>query len=596
MFVNYQQGELPMPRIYRHLILLLVLALAILSVPTPALAATLWVGNSPECTGSNVYGNLNAALLAAAFTTADDEIRITGTMSYLGNLPDLVDWHPGVAGRLTLAGGYGNCFASQQSGWTILGNSSGTLLTVETSSQPSSVVTLQHLLLSGAGGRALEAKGGASVTLDNVWIKDNPSGISITTGASVIVQADSIVEDNDDASNGFGGGIDCFGGSYVGIAGRLTRNYANRGGNLYVGNGCTAELLDGAVIEGYFTGINDSSATFGGGAYVGGGGVLVSNGESTRVKIQGHHAGSNGGAIYVTGTGVAVLYNTQLLFNSSRLGGGTLYAVDGGTSSPQVIMDRAVGCPFTTDCSEIKGSKLHGDREGVAIMADNSLLEISRTMLNQNGNPSVGFEYSLVLLTNGSVLNIDGLGVSRNEVTRLFQLKESSIMNAAYVTTSLNEYPTASGTGEPWAVLLEGGSTLDVRNSILAEMKGIHSSGGSTVSASCLLVDTGNGMPAGSYVVGVADFVDAPNGNILQNPSSWGVDMCHDDGFSHTADRDISNNSRPVDNASNPNGSPGQAGGIFDAGLHEVQGNVSQSIFADGFESGDTSAWSSTSP
>lgn len=584
-----------MPQLNRHLILLFILMVAIFAGITPTLAATHWVGSSPQCTGTNVHSNLNAALLAAALTTADDEIRMTTTVSYLGNLPDLVDWHPGAAGRLTLSGGYGDCFTGQN-GWTPLGNTAGTLLTVRTSSQPSSVVTLRHLRISGAGGRALEAQGGASVTLDYVWIHDNASGISITTGASVSVQADSIVEDSTDGSNSFGGGIDCFGGSYVGIAGRLSRNYATSGGNLYVGNGCTAELLGGAVIEGFFNPLLEDSAVFGGGIYVGSGGVLSSNGGSSRVIIQGHNADNHGGGLYVTGTGVAVLFNTLFLQNSARMAGGSIYAVNGGPTNPQVIMDRVESCPFIISCSQIKESRLWGGREGEAIYADNSRLEIKRTMLNLSGKSAVGFENNLVTLANGSVLNIDGLGVSRNDATRLFYLKESSFMLAAYVTTSLNSYATASGTAEPWAAVVEGGAYIDVRNSILAEMKGIHSSGGSTVNGVCLLVDTGNGLPAGSYVVGVADFVDAPTGNIQQNPSSWGVDMCQDDLFSHTSNLDMTYNTRPVDNASNPNGSPGVAGGIFDAGIHEVQGNIAESIFADGFESGTTSAWSSTAP
>ena len=574
---------------------LLFIAIAATVLATPGFSATHWVGNSAQCTGSNVHSSLNAALLAAAFTTADDEIRMTTTVSYLGNLPALVDWHPGVAGRLTLSGGYGDCFTGQN-GWTPLGNSAGTLLTVETSSQPSSVVTLRHLRISGAGGRALEAKGGAAVFLDYVWIHDNASGISITTGAAVNLDADSIVEDSTDGSNGFGGGIDCFGGNYVGIAGRLSRNYAASGGNLYVGGGCTAELIDGAVIEGFFNPLLEDSAVFGGGILVGNGGVLASIGGSSRVVIQGHHADNHGGGLYVAGTGAAFLLNTLFLQNSARIAGGSIYARNGGTDSAQVFMGRAEGCPFTISCSQILGSRLWGGQEGEAIYADNSRLDITRTMLTLSGSSTAGFENNLVTLANGSVLNVDGLGVSRNDATRLFYLKESSAMNAAYVTTSLNSYATGTGTAEPWAAVLEGGSSIDVRNSILAEMKGIHTSGGSTINASCLLVDTGNGMPPGSYFVGVADFVDAPSGNILQNPSSWGVDMCHDDGFSHTGNLDMTYNTRPVDNAANPNGSPGQAGGIYDAGIHEVQGNVAESIFADGFESGDTSAWSSTSP
>ena len=139
-------------------------------VSSPTYAATHWVGNSPECTGSNVHGSLNAAILAAALTTADDEIRLTNTISYTGNIADLTDWFPGVTGRLTLSGGYANCFSSQ-SGRTTFGSNSGTLFVVKTSSQPSSVVTLRSLELTASGGRALSAtswrSSGAAKCLDS---------------------------------------------------------------------------------------------------------------------------------------------------------------------------------------------------------------------------------------------------------------------------------------------------------------------------------------------------------------------------------------------------------------------------------------------
>ncbi|MBZ0111792.1 MAG: hypothetical protein K8J08_04965 [Thermoanaerobaculia bacterium] len=298
----------------------------------------------------------------------------------------------------------------------------------------------------------------------------------------------------------------------------------------------------------------------------------------------------------MTGTGVALLYNTLFFRNSARIDGAAIHALDGGLAAPQLIMDRVASCPFYFSCSELELNRLIGGSEGSAIYASNSLLEISRTILDLNGDSTPGFENNLVTAANGAQINIDGLGVSRNDVTRIFHLLDGSIVRAAYVTTALNSYDTGGGTGEPWAAVLDGSAGIDIRNSILNDMKGINASGGSTVSAACNLVDTGNGSPPGSFFVGTAVFLDAPGGGIIQTPTSPGVDMCDDDGFSHTGSIDTTFLSRPVDELANPNGAPGIPGGIYDAGMSEVHDNVFMGIFSDGFESGDTSAWSSTQP
>ena len=582
-----------MSRIKLHLVSPLLLSSLIL-ISSPVLGAVHWVGDSPACTGTNVHGSLNAALLAAALTPENDEIRLTTFIDYSGDLVDLVDWHPGAAGSLILSGGYSNCFVAQN-GRAVFGLSTNDLLVVKTTSQPSSVVTLRNIEILLAGDRALVATGGAAVTLENVFIHDNPAGISVTGGASLSVRADSRVEDNTVPSTATGGGISCTGsGSYVAVSGRLNRNIAKLGGNLYVGSGCIAELFGGATLAGVNT-TATPSVFHGGGVYIDEGGVLASNGGSSRVTIRDHNA-DTGGGLFVNGSGVALLYNTLFFRNTARIDGAAIHARNGGLAAPQIIMDRVASCPFSFSCSEIELNRLVGGSEGEAIYATNSWLDISRTILDLNGNSSPGFENNLITAANGARIDIDGLGVSRNDVTRIFNLLDGAIVRAAHVTTALNTYDTGSGTGEPWAAVLDGTAGIDIRNSILNDMKGINSSAGSTVSASCNLVDTGNGSPPGSFFVGTAVFLDAPGGGIIQTPTSPGVDMCDEDGFDHTGSIDTTFLSRPVDELTNPNGAPGVPNGIYDAGMSEVHDNVFMGIFADGFESGNTSAWSLTQP
>jgi len=72
--------------------------------------------------------------------------------------------------------------------------------------------------------------------------------------------------------------------------------------------------------------------------------------------------------------------------------------------------------------------------------------------------------------------------------------------------------------------------------------------------------------------------------------------MCAENAFPFSDSEDIEMQSRPVDEATNPNGSPGQQNQIYDAGFDEVHANIAIPIFTDGFESGNTSRWSTTVP
>ena len=557
-------------------------------------AATHWVGSSPQCTGANVHSTLGAALFAAAFSSADDEIRLTDTVSYAGGVPELINWHPGVAGALTIAGGYDDCFGSR-TGKTTLSSNSGAIIEVSTTSQPSSVVTLRHLELTGGPSRAVIATGGAEVALDDVWVHHNYAGALVTSGASLSLHANSSIEDNTDFVS-VGGGISCSGsGTYVGISGSLKRNYATNGGNLQVGAGCTAELFGGALIQGLGAIPSSSAALFGGGIYVGPDGFLVAQGGSSQVVIRDHYATSSGGGLYISGTGAAVLFNTRFLNNLASEEGGAIVARDGGIASVQLTMDRATECPFLISCSEIDFAEVLV-RNGHAIFVDNSRVMIRRTVIDEVGDSSNPWNDSIIYATNGALVQIDGLGIGRSGATRIFHATDGSVIEAGHVTTTLNSYQGTSGPAEPWTAVLESGSSFDARNSIFASTRGFSASGGSTVSGVCNLVDTGNGMPPGSFFVGVPLFNHAPSGDWRQTPASPGVDMCAENAFDFSGTDDIEKQSRPVDEATNANGSPGQAGQIYDAGFDEVHANITIPIFIDGFESGNTSQWSSSTP
>ena len=55
--------------------------------------------------------------------------------------------------------------------------------------------------------------------------------------------------------------------------------------------------------------------------------------------------------------------------------------------------------------------------------------------------------------------------------------------------------------------------------------------------------------------------------------------MCLEDGFNWTGNTDLEYQSTPVNENTNPQGSPGQAGGLYDAGADEVYANVGEDEF-----------------
>ena len=80
-------------------------------------------------------------------------------------------------------------------------------------------------------------------------------------------------------------------------------------------------------------------------------------------------------------------------------------------------------------------------------------------------------------------------------------------------------------------------------------------------------------------------FEDAPSGDYHLSVSSALIDRCEGGAL-----KDIDLEPRPVDDPSTPDDY-----GPVDIGADELQPDTLQ-IFSDGFESGDTTAWSSTVP
>ncbi|MDZ7791894.1 MAG: hypothetical protein U5L08_15635 [Xanthomonadales bacterium] len=558
----------------------LTLTLALTLLAAPAFAATHWVGSSAACTGSNVHGSLGAALLAAAFNgTQSDEIRLTNTISYAGSggKVTLTDWSPSSAGSLTIAGGYSNCFTSP-SGRTNFGNTTGTAVTVETSSQPESNVTLRRLNIRSAD-TGLSATGGALVILDNVRIGDHDTrGILVDGGAYVDIQANSIVEDNGErySGTGWGGGVYCNGNnSEVTLRGRLHRNSADKGGNAYLVNGCYMMAMGGSIISS--AGIASPGANDGGGVYIDNGGEFYANGGSQRVTFTGNFA-NNGAGIYVKGTGQATLVNTFLQNNAAYVGA-AIYAIGGGTGgTPQLTMDRASSCPFQISCSEMEANRT----ESSVVYVDNSYVRINRTLVETTWTWTIIPDFQSIFHgTNGALIRLGHVGMYNNTATDAAIWNEGAQFEILHATIARNVAYVDSGTPPPSAAILSqgSGSATYLHNSIIANSTGVDLQGGS-IQSECNLADSDPGdLPGGTYYIATPQFINLAGGDARQTSASPGVDMCQQNPLLWSSTLDIERQSTGVNDANNNQGNPGQSGGYYDAGFDENHMNVGDDHF-----------------
>jgi len=551
------------------------LASAFLLTLTVAKSGVYWVGNSSACTGSNVYGTLNQALLVAALNGDSlDEIRLTNTVSYTGNTNGnytLTDWDSSGAGLLTLVGGFPDCFTTPNSR-TLVGNSGNSSFTVNTNNESNSIVTLTNLRLFGNDSRGLVARGGAFVTLDNVAVESNGfSGVDVGAGAHVEILSNSYVNGNLNFNNPFGGGVRCTeANSSVTIHGIIEKNRAQKGGNLYVSTGCYAELKNGMRIIGGANSAGD--AVDGGGVYVDNGGILFADGKADRVIFDANIA-ENGGALFINGTGLAVLQNTHIN-GSEAIDGAAIYAQNGGVVSPQLIMDQTTDCNLLFRCSEIQLSRYTNS----VVAVDNSMIQIQRTVIEQSQyiNP-VQIATGVITAYSDSLVRLNRVGMIRNSGYAMLRYTSNDQFKVSHLTMAKNLIPNSTS-GSFFSVILAG--SIDLQNSLITDSSGIDDrSANNSFSGGCNLVDNDADWPSGFYHIGTAQLINPAAGDARQLAGSPGVDMCLQDTFAWSTEIDIENQSAPVNENTNPQGMPGQPGGLYDAGFDEVYDNMGDDEF-----------------
>lgn len=542
-----------------------------------SMSAIHYVGQGPQCNGANHHDSLDDALFASLFNgNQNDEIRLTPSATYTGNQfgsTNLSGWNSSTSGELTIIGGYADCGVANSSGMTVIGNGTDHVFKVDAQS----VVTFKNISMSGSASRGLIVDQDSVVFLESVDISGNVAGIRALGGSYVSVDASSVVSSNGDLSDiAKGGGIWCFGGNTeVEIAGTVSFNQATSGGNIYVEDGCYVRLQGGSRIKGSDS-IFAYNAFDGGGIMVHDGGTLFANGGADRVLITDHWAFNDGGGIYVFGTGRATLLNTYIANNFVQNEGTGLFAIDGGSIATQVTMDRAASCPFLISCSEFEGNDFIED----VVHVENSKVKIQRTLFDNNQYMTGVYNFnSLVQVRLGGVLQMSHVNMINNDARFLIESFGSSELS--HITAVGNYTHAEEGGLEDSFVWFSSIGSLRLENSIFQDTQGGQNAPTTSpnISGKCNLIDHATDWPVGSYTLGAATFNNLGGGDARQVASSDGVDMCQQDTFAWSTDRDIEYQVSPVNENTNPQGNPGEAGGLYDAGFDEVYDNIGDDQF-----------------
>lgn len=546
----------------------------------PAAAAVFTVGAGGDCTNSTLGG----AIIGAAFTINGeaDEIRLTTAL--VGFHRELRNFDPSTIGELTIRGGFANCSASAPGpGRTsILGNGSDPVFDV-VADGAASVVTFENLFLSAgtAANRALTVDGPAEVSLTDVALNSSRGGLLATSGATVELDPTTEIYANDSA-NLPGGGISCSGSTIRSGARIYDNQTTSSGGGVSLGAGCSFRATPGSFVY-------DNEAFWGGGFDVAAGSELVSDPLDPALfwSIQNNVAVREGGGVYVVGGGSAMLRNTLVVFNQAGERGAGLF-VD-GNSELFMTADHAL-CPTTlSTCSSLSNNTIYSDvenEEGIALYAGgNSTVGIfqTRVWLNSSATRS---GTALLATDFGTRCDLEGIELWNNDTVSLFEARVGAELAAAFVSAARNEFGIGTVIASRGAIA--DNADIEIFSSALDDHSLFVNITGGTISVDCTLAQTVSGTTTVTRsALGDPGFTSGFSGNLTLQATSPAIDYCDAAAYVPLFG-DLRGQMRGQDVPSIPNNL-----GAYDLGAFEVEGSL---LFGDGFESGDTTRWSSTVP
>ncbi len=591
-------GRQPRPAVVFLAFLLLPLSfLGPLSLP--ARAELITVG--PTSSGCS-FDNLLGAVVRAAITPEGDTIAISENTSHTSSAA----LAQGTGGNVTIRG-VTSCTDLSPQRRTIV-TTRGNLFEYSNVN-----LTIRDLRLTSGpdGGRLLRASGAMLLTLEDTQIDTGKAisggNIHVTNGASMVALAGTEISFGTADTNG--GGIFCSGPGTVALTqgSIVTDNRAETNGGGIYATGCAVNVLAGgpAPDGGTFGIVNNSAGSDGGGIYGrSGADIRVAGTNGTAAVVGFNFATLFGGGIAIEGqTTVATIWDAEIISNLAFRRGGGLYVADGA----ELEMDRTLPvCSRGVLCSALSGNTVADTPAttlaGAIAVETGGRAEIRQTFIAGNGD---GDNARIARVDGaGSTLLIEGSVLFQNDPrgTKIVA-SNGGVVQVAYTSAWRN---TSDDLPSQFFAADSNGQ-IAVYASIIIEGDGTALGGGgfdrifapagtgASYIADCVMAHETDSFPGTADTNRVetdaaAVWVNPASGDPHLRPDTVAIDYCDTTVYA-PVDRDIDDEVRGIDDPSRPN-----LLGPFDIGADERSVPPVGLIFADGFESTDTSAWSATVP
>ncbi len=425
---------------------------------------------------------------------------------------------------------------------------------------PTSVTNVFRTNSAERGGAIYARDAGTSIDLDDASIHDNQAvrGGGIYTQSAAQATLKGGVEIYSNSATAEGGGVAAYSDSVIALRDGVSvrNNSAADGGGFYL---ATRSFVSGSASGSQGIEIVDNEADYGGGLYL--------TGADTEAILFNYHVRSNQARL--AGGGVAVRFGAFLEMNR-------------GNSIP---------CANPPRCSVLSGNVLTQGSDGSALYVDTGAsAKLYQTYIEHNRHQVLSAASRVVQTRDsGTTVRLEGIQFWENDATYLMGADDASSMVAGFVTAARNAWTLDANTELPvLGATANNGGTATLASSILVDTRGYSGA----ITSDCLIVDDDTGLgPTTTVSVGVDPLLTNPDtGDLHLLGGSLAIDYCDAFFFGPDDPLDLDLEARGVDHPTAP-----LFLGFYDIGMDETlaTGGV---LFADGFESGDTSAWDGTDP
>lgn len=464
-------------------------------------------------------------------------------------------------------------------------------------------------------GGGIWASSGCQVTLAGAHFRNNVASegggaIYLEDGARLTTLEGPIVNVFRDNTAERGGAIYLTDASMTLDHAEIHANQASRGGGIYAqvaaevtlggsvaifdnlatrqGGGIAANTVSLITLRDGVT-IRDNRATDnGGGVYLASSADLSGAADGSRgIEITGNVA-AYGGGLYLTGDGTsAILQNVHVRGNEARFAGGGAAV----RFSAFLRMNRGADilCANPPRCSVLSENVLTDGAnggDGSALFVDTGAdAQLYQTYIERNRHQIHAAASRVVQARDdGTGLRLEGIQLWANDATALIGADDGAEVEAGFLTAARNAWSLDENTELPvFGAMTSGGGSLTLASSILVDTRGYDG----TLVSECLIVDDDSGLtPNPTIAVGVDPrLVDPGIGDLHLRGDSPAIDYCDTTVLAPEDPLDLDLEARGVDHPEFPS-----ILGLYDLGMDETL--ESPPIFADGFESGNISAWS----